>query len=190
MDNLTTSETMKYRKVYREGVYPPEASVGAGVVPIAWGWMRGLGCRTATDYGCGHGRATRWLRSQEECDAAWGIDLIRTTEMKADDHFVQGPLWHPPDRIPETDFAFSADVLEHLPTEKVGHALTWMASLTRIGGWFQIATIPDEKGKEVGETLHLTVKDERWWYRKVSQYFFIQAAQVTDREVRLWVTTG
>lgn len=186
-DVRAKEEQRKYRKVYGAGVYPNKDSVGARVVPIAWGWMHGLACRTVTDWGCGHGRATRWLRSQG-ADQTWGIDLVRTYEMKSDEHFVLGTLWDPPERLPRTDFAFSADVLEHLPEDKVPDALSRMRDLTRIGGWLQIATIPDSRGEEVGETLHLTVRPPIWWRSQVSEFFKVMNTQVTEREVRLWIT--
>lgn len=185
MTSLREAERRKYAKVYEEGVYLPKNSVGARVVPIAYGWARGLGAASVLDWGTGHGRAMRWLRSHGM--EAYGLDLVPTKLTRGDARSFLGTLWDPPSDLPTVDFAFSADVLEHVPTERIDESLRHIARRTRVGGWFQIATIPDNLGDEVGETLHETVRPPAWWRHKVRQVFCVVGTEVTEREVRIWV---
>lgn len=186
-DELAAKERKKYARVYGAGLYPPDGSVGARAVPIAWGWMRGLGCASVTDWGCGHGRPMRWLRARGA--DAYGIDLVPTAATRDDPNFYPGTIWDPPAGLPPTEFAFSSDVLEHLPTERIEPTLASMAERTLVGGWLQIATIPDAKGAAIGETLHLTVRNGDWWQSRVEAHFEIASREDTDREVRLWIRT-
>ncbi|MFP3947090.1 MAG: class I SAM-dependent methyltransferase [Longimicrobiales bacterium] len=179
------SERKKYARVYAEGVYRPEFSVGAGAVPVAWGWAHGLGATSATDWGCGHGRAMRWLRKR--MNRVVGVDLIPTTETLDDPDFWQGTIWSPPASLPKTDFAFCVDVLEHLPEPRVGEAIRQIAAHTRRGAWFQVATFVDEKGDEIGERLHLTVRSATWWAERVAEEFELVSVDTNGRHVRLWL---
>lgn len=182
--SLVQQEYEKYRKAYSSGAYPHSDSIGYRVAPIAWGWMVGLGCERVMDWGCGHGRAMRWFRGQGV--EASGIDLVPCVNTKADPDFYAGTIWDPPG-MPLSDFAFSSDVFEHLPEEKVADAIEHMRRLTLEGGWVQIATIPDQRGQEIGETLHLTVKPPGWWRAEFSRHWEIAGMQTTEREVRLWL---
>lgn len=186
--NLVARETEKYRKAWAADAYRDGRSPGLEVAPLALDWARDTDCTTLTDYGCGDGRAMEYFRREA---GDWlhvlGVDLLGDELGAAG--AVRAPLWALPATLPSTDFAFSADVFEHLPPAKVGESLDQIRDRTRVAGFFQVATVPDFTGpREVGESLHLTVLDAAWWAEQVGRRFTIRRLRnVADSVVRLWV---
>jgi hypothetical protein len=119
------------------------------------------------DFGCGTGRAARKI-------AETGVDvlLIDFTDNCRDKDCMALPFlqWDLCERIPvSAPYGFCTDVMEHIPTEKVDLAIrNIMTAAERV--FFQIATFEDGFGDEIGQTLHLTVKDHGWWLERFSDY--------------------
>ena len=88
----------------------------------------------ALDIGCGHGRLmATWL--DEGIDAR-GIDIVdgldASIRAKYGNCLIVAPLWKPLKGVGPFDVAVAADVLEHLPTNKVRASLASIASVTRV----------------------------------------------------------
>ena len=68
-------------------------------------------------------------------------------------------------------FGFCTDVMEHIPTEDVGLVVgNIMEACDEV--FFQISTQPDVFGKMIGQSLHHTVQNHRWWSRRFKQMGF------------------
>jgi 2-polyprenyl-3-methyl-5-hydroxy-6-metoxy-1,4-benzoquinol methylase len=74
--------------------------------------------------------------------------------------FVQGCLWDLPDI--RADWGYCTDVMEHIPTEKVGDVLKSIAERVK-GCYFAIATRDDSLGWIAGKKLHLSILQPAQW---------------------------
>lgn len=175
------TERAKYRRIWATGQYG--ASPGLVMAPVAMQWATELGCRSLTDWGCGDGQAMRYFRKSGNLDVH-GIDLVDVAPTGLS--VVVAPI-SDPGELPATDFAFSADVLEHLHPGEVGPSLEAIRLRTSIGGFFQIATRPDMCGELIGEPLHLTVRPADWWRSLVGEYFDIERTEARVGAVKLWL---
>lgn len=179
------SERLKYELIWRQEGYG-RRSPGLQAAPAALPWAEELGAESLMDWGCGDGQAMAWF--EEEGLSVTGFDLVDIHRESAGP-FVRGTLWDPPPELPTADFAFSADVLEHLPTEHVEASLAVIRRHTRLGGFLQVCTVPDNWGRAIGETLHLTVRRAGWWLRAIDRHFEIADVVTTKRWVRAWLKT-
>lgn len=167
-DALAQRERAKYRQMWQHAAYrlssPGEACVERAIEQL--GMRRG---DSVTDFGCGTGRAAALLQRQ-------GL-IVRAIDHADNclDPQIQVPLevaclWHlPPGEI--TDYGFCADVMEHIPPERVTDVLTQIARRVRRAVFFHISTMPDSCGRLIGERLHLTVEPAAWWVARVEQAF-------------------
>lgn len=158
-DELLTSERDKYARVWADPRYRHNA----------WGLKLWQTRREifpdevhfALDVGTGHGRLMSAWR--DEGIEAWGVDIVDAL----DDHIrrrhgrwlIKKPIWDLA-RIGTFDVAVAADVLEHLPTEKVDASLKRISEVTRVL-IAQTAEYPSEDWD--GNPLHLTIKPCDWW---------------------------
>ena len=164
--NLETQERTKYTRIWEVDRYR-KGSPGERLVDSA---VKRLGMKpgdSVIDFGCGTGRPA--AKFQTLGMKAMGIDIADNCL----DEGVEIPLaiqtlWDLPPF--EADFGFCTDVMEHIPPERVDDVLANIA-LTVGACFFQIATRPDSMGKIIGETLHLTVQDAKWWHRKLEEHF-------------------
>lgn len=70
---------------------------------------------------------------------------------------------------PIYDWAVAIDMLEHLPTPCIPDALFNIKQLARNGAVFLISTRADRGGKKIGTTLHMTVREPKWWVHELSE---------------------
>ncbi len=123
------------------------------------------------DCGCGPGRAAFALGQlglRVSClDIAENCldEAVRESPIP----FIEGCLWALPPVMPEWDWFYCTDVMEHLPEEHIGSALDNIRRLATKGGMFQIAMFDDPYGAYIGETLHLTIKPLGWWLPRLQQ---------------------
>lgn len=172
--DLEAKEKDKYRRIWEKDEYrinsPGALSVAEFMTNVPW--QQG---DTVVDFGCGTGRAARIMRHMGL--KVWALDFcptaIETPPLTAPLEFIEANLWDLPQRE-RFDWIFSADVLEHLPEEKVQAALDGMARWTRKGGYLQIACFEDGCGNMIGEKLHLTVHPSNWWYPEVADRWEIR----------------
>lgn len=160
MDAAAVAEQAKYRKMWDQPEYrrwsPGEDSSGEA--------MEVFGRSSIIDFGCGEGRALdKFLAAGME---ATGVDLVALHGAS-----VEACLWDLPVSLKPASWGFCADVMEHIPEDKVDAVLSNIAAKVRKGCYFRISTVPDGMGKLIGETLHLTVKPSSWWAVQIAKHF-------------------
>lgn len=113
------------------------------------------------DFGCGTGRGALKLK-EHGCDML----LLDFTENSRDLEAMGMPfkrvdLTQSFD-VPEADYGYCTDVMEHIEPEKVAQViLNIMSKVDKC--FFQISTVPDVMGELIGQDLHLTVRPLEWW---------------------------
>lgn len=168
-EQLAAEERAKYEATWNIGDYRKH-SPGLQVLGDVFEKLKPRVGQSIIDFGCGTGRVCDvFAKSGLE---AVGVDIA---ENAVDDNagwdFVLGCIWDI--KLPDTaDFIFSADVLEHIPTEMVDETLANMAIHMDVGGYLQIAHFPDS-GWNTG-VLHLTVEQPDWWLDKIKKYFIVE----------------
>lgn len=186
MYDLVQRETDKYRRAW--GVdYAGRKSFGLRVAPTALKWAESHGCERVTDWGSGSGAARDVF--EDAGLATVGVDLVPEEAGDFRPDTFAACIWDLPPEFPTTDFAFSSDMLEHIPTARVEDTLRAIRDHTRRAGFFQISTRPDKLGRHIGETLHLTVRSAGWWHTEVARFFNVERVVATKRDqVRLWLS--
>lgn len=164
--NLTMQERAKYRKTWENKLYR-EVSPGLRHLASALEWMKPEPGASFTDWGCGTGKAATELALQ-------GFD-VRLVDIAGNAYvgalpFVETCLWELPEDLGATDYGFCADVMEHIPTERVDDVLAGIAKRTREKCYFQIALFHDTYFTHAGP-LHLSVFPGEWWMAKIEQHF-------------------
>lgn len=137
MDLLSHSEKEKYEKIWQDGRYR-NSSPGYKLAKLFFYYAKNAKDESVTDFGCGTGRAAlRFLGNKMH------VQLVDITESALDEsikslchidervRFVEASVWELPDEVVATDWIFSADLLEHLPEERIDAALRNMASRTK-----------------------------------------------------------
>jgi 2-polyprenyl-3-methyl-5-hydroxy-6-metoxy-1,4-benzoquinol methylase len=165
--SLHEIELQKYNKMWDKQSYrqwsPGENAIDNFLKHCAWK----LG-DTLVDLGCGTGRAGAALAARglkvvllDFCTKAVDVEDLPVITANIWELFKTGLQW---------DWVYCVDVLEHIPEEKIDDALRSIAQTTRKGGYLQIAMFEDYCGREIGETLHMTVKNQEWWYTKIFKH--------------------
>lgn len=161
IDLLAASERAKYERMWAL----PEYRVWSPGEDSAEEAMSIFGTSSVIDFGCGEGRALdKFLGAGME---TVGIDLVRLRE----EGVIEACLWDLPVELDIAAWGFCADVMEHIPTDKVDAVLSNIAGKVRLGCYFRISTEPDGMGALIGERLHLTVRDAIWWGKRVQEHF-------------------
>jgi hypothetical protein len=112
------------------------------------------------------------------------MDICEDAVEEILDLFIEGNLWRLPKDFPVTDWAFCADVLEHIPEIHLTDCLVNILNHTRIGGFIQV---PHTISEHNGHTLHLIVKPYGWWLDKLSAIFNVTDSRTDSQgdEVQL-----
>ena len=159
-------ERVKYETIWGTKQYR-EFSPGEGLVDAA---IQALGLdrgATVIDFGCGTGRAARALQGKGM--SVKGVDFASNClDPEIDIPFVQANLWALPKM--QADAGFCTDVMEHIPTEKVGLVLDKIRSCVP-KCFFAISFVPDAFGETIGRPLHLTVRPKEWWLRELQDHW-------------------
>jgi 2-polyprenyl-3-methyl-5-hydroxy-6-metoxy-1,4-benzoquinol methylase len=162
---LEQREKDKYEAVWNLEAYD-DMSPGLGQVEMAF---KELGMQvgdTLLDFGCGPGRAT--LALTEKGIMAVGVD-IATNCLQVDVPCIEACLWDLPKL--SAKFGLCCDVLEHIPTEKVGDVIRGIARCTTDAVYFQICFVDDAFGMQIGQPLHLTIRKPEWWMGQLKAHF-------------------
>lgn len=182
-DDLIATERRKYEKAHLTDAYR-ESSPGERIAPRVLDWIQELGAMSLTDYGCGTGSAMKVFADRGL--NVRGVDIVAPPDPPGVVH--EASLWAMGAEVPATDFAFSCDVLEHIPPAMVDACLRGIRGRARLGGFFQIATREDSIGAEIGEVLHLTIRPPEWWAEGVARHFAVERMWVDPgSKVRLWL---
>ncbi len=121
------------------------------------------------DFGCGTGRPAAELRKRGY--GVVGIDFAENAlDIGIDIPFLVADLTQ---RLTLTaQFGYCTDVLEHIAPERIDDVLLTIADCCKRGVFFSIALDYDEFGPMLlGKSLHLTVKDAKWWREKLGQFW-------------------
>lgn len=175
-DDERLTEKAKYERIWADPGYRRN-SPGLNVAPFAFDVLGLMPGDSLIDYGCGEGKAVDYFRRREI--KAKGVDIVK---LRPD--VTEACLWDMPKM--QADYAFSADVLEHLPEHRVPEVLQAIRDRTKREGFFTIATCDDVHGDRIGETLHLTVQPIEWWREVLGGIFTDVAIGQGDREWRYW----
>jgi 2-polyprenyl-3-methyl-5-hydroxy-6-metoxy-1,4-benzoquinol methylase len=157
------TEKEKYLTVWNHREYRTQCD-GEPVVEHAHVSMGCVMGESVIDWGCGTGRCAAAF--QRFGLLAIGFDIAdNCLDANVNVPLVVGTMWNPPAELPESDYAFCADVLEHLPEVYVGAALDAIADRTRKAAYIQVDTVLDTSGPKMKPPmrLHLTVRPHDWW---------------------------
>lgn len=135
------------------------------------------------DYGCGTGRATKFFLDLG-FDAE-GVDIAENC-LEESVPFVQAALWDVA-KLPQVDYGFSCDVLEHIPTDRVRETLAAIHATTRVACYLNIDTIPDSMGVAIGQTLHMTVMPAAEWEKVLRAFWPIVEVHHADERQAIFV---
>lgn len=167
-DELAT-ERSKYETMWEHDSYR-ERSPGMRHLADALARMKPEPAASIIDLGCGTGRVSQALADKGFDVTAVDIAENACTEFAG--KFICACVWDLPEGE-QHEYGFCADVMEHLPTSKIGDALQSIARAAKTT-YFQIANFHCHEGDKIGETLHLTVKPFDWWQRELSAVFDIE----------------
>lgn len=119
---------------------------------------------TAIDFGCGTGRLVKRWRDQGI--NARGFDIsINAADADIAPYVVLGCLWEF-EVLELFDVAVCADVMEHIPPEKVRDVIRCISRACAMCV-FKIANFPSvHEGRE----LHLTLQPRGWWAEQLSEF--------------------
>ncbi len=160
---LVAEERRKYTKMWGVPEYHRH-SPGLAVAPHVAGLLGMQPGESVIDYGCGAGLALDVFRASGL--TAIGVDLVALGP-----DVIEATLWNLPADLGPTDYAFSADVMEHIPTRKVDVVLGGIRDRTLRAAAFTIASTKCTVGQRHGERLHLTVKPRHWWLARLHEHF-------------------
>lgn len=173
----SVKEKEKYQKAWEHDEYRNFAPGEQSAVPFVIMAKPEKGA-SVTDFGAGTGRGSLILHR-------YGLDvtmldiadncLDERVRQVIGDRLIVCNLWEdiPADR---TEYGYCTDVMEHIPTNRVDEVLDQIFSQAD-KVFFQISLVDDHFGKELGESLHLTVKPFSWWKAKLGKYGTIREAR-------------
>lgn len=170
VDAIAVAEQRKYQLMWEHDSYR-ERSPGMRHLQDALKKLSPPPGSSFVDLGCGTGRVSAALRANGFQVTA--VDIAQNACTEFDGDFISACLWDLPADVPVSDFGFCADVMEHLPTEKVTYALECISKVChRV--YFQIANFHCHEGDKIGEHLHLTVKSIGWWNEFLQHCFVVE----------------
>lgn len=149
-------EREKYEDIWRVDQYR-KVSPGMRYVDEALGLLTPEPGASFLDLGCGTGRVVTELR-RRGFDAA-GVDIAENA-LEEDVPFTRVALW---DALPQADYGFSSDVLEHIPPERVMDVLESIRASIRVACYLNIDTFDDNFGAYIDRKLHMTVMEPSGW---------------------------
>jgi len=163
---MTTAEReqQKYRRMWAHDQYH-FASPGERAVPTFLNACHPPAGDSLVDIGAGTGRA-----GQKMEEAGLRVTLLDCCPEANETPLpcLEVILWDLPPTLPRFDWIYCVDVMEHIPPEYIDQTLDHMVKLTGKGGYLQVCCVPDNCGKLIRETLHLTIQPAEWWAQHVA----------------------
>lgn len=168
MSRIAEHEAQKYTKVWGLDSYA-EHSPGFDHIDLFWSIAKPREGQTLLDIGAGNGVASVGLMLKgldvegfDVTDEGWKSNVNTSGVI-----FHKGCLWHRydmprPDHGDLFDFGYCCDVMEHIPTQFVGLAVSnALKRCKRV--FFSISFKTDGHGDVIRDRLHLTVESFSWW---------------------------
>lgn len=163
--NTTESEKAKYEATWEHDDYALR-SPGLRHLKGALEWMQPDAGSSITDWGSGSGQAADALVAKGFNVRM--VDIASNAYRGPHGPVIEACLWELPADLPATDYGFCADVMEHLPPDKVDEVFSQIAARTRNACYFQIALFDD---MWYGRNLHLSVFPPDWWKERIERAF-------------------
>jgi hypothetical protein len=187
MDELAQSERAKYEKAWGIASY---AAFSPGLQELAGAlrWMRPDPGAQFTDWGSGSGKAADAL--VEQGFKVRMVDIAANAYRGQHGPVIEACLWDMPADLAPTKYGYCADVMEHIPSEKVDAVLSSIAARTEHAVFFQIALYKDSFGAAVGEPLHLSVFPAEWWSERLLKHFAVVETKSDRRNLRALCLTS
>jgi 2-polyprenyl-3-methyl-5-hydroxy-6-metoxy-1,4-benzoquinol methylase len=158
-------------------VYKKEYEIDRDYGSKNWGknveeWVKANNFKSLLDVGCGDGRFA--VNTSMFIENVYAIDIASVksgmvinqppyTRVK----YYDASATAIPLEENKVEIVTAFDMLEHLPPEQVEFALGEMDRVSTRAMLFSISTKPCEYH---GETLHKTVRNQKWWYDKLAVY--------------------
>lgn len=176
-DELERTEREKYQAMWAFDSYR-ERSPGLRFLPDALQKLDPQPASSIVDLGCGTGRVAAEL--QRLGYSVTGVDIAENACTEFTGPFVTASLWSLPTSLGQFQYGFCADVLEHIPTERVAQTLASIAKHANTA-YFQIANFVCHEGDKIGEHLHLTVKPIDWWRDVFAEHWIVEQAEAAPK---------
>lgn len=148
MDTLHLQEKGKYEKMWGHDLYR-QRSPGALLTPFFFYHFstRVQPGDSIVDFGCGTGAASLFFFEKGLCvtlvDIASNCLSLESQKLLAEKNehfaFVEAALWDLPKELPQSDWIYCIDVLEHLPENQVTASLQAMAQKTKKGELYKFS---------------------------------------------------
>jgi hypothetical protein len=162
-DDVSKAEACKYMRMWAQPAYSA-MSPGERSAKFAFELLAMTPDSSLCDVGCGRGLAADIFHGLGMKVTQYDIVNVARNNLP----FIHGSLWQT--AIPECDYIFCCDVLEHIPTDKVEAAVKNLLNATLKSAYIQVSCTEDGCGKLIGESLHLTIKDGQWWVDRFMEY--------------------
>ena len=161
----TQAERTKYVETWKHDDYA-RTSPGLRHLAGALEWMQPEAGASITDWGSGSGQAADAM-VEKGFDVRM-VDIASNAYRGPHGPVIEACLWELPADMPATDYGFCADVMEHLPPDRVDQVFEQIAARTRVACYFQIALFEDNW---YGRKLHLSVFPPEWWEAALARAF-------------------
>lgn len=177
VDELEQQERDKYDLMWTYDSYR-ERSPGMRFLEDALQFLRPEPGSLFVDLGCGTGRVSAALDRRGHHVTA--VDISQDACREFTGPFVTACLWDLPHDLGKFRYGFCADVMEHIPTERVEKTLASIADHVETV-YFQIANFECHEGDKIGHHLHLTVKPLDWWSDVLSRDWVIKMSYAAPK---------
>jgi 2-polyprenyl-3-methyl-5-hydroxy-6-metoxy-1,4-benzoquinol methylase len=159
---IEETERAKYKRVWQEDTYRQVCHS-----KVLWDEHRDcfpVDFGSALDIGCGLGLMISQWRADGKI--AYGIDIAdNCLDDRNNSVFVSfRPLWVMKDWALPFDVGVCADVMEHIPRDKVVRSLRRIAACCK----HVVFKIDHASNSFIGETLHLTIEPVEWWIAQMN----------------------
>lgn len=153
---ITERERSKYQSIWGFEEYHND-SPGEQMIEMFERVVRPAKDASIWDIGCGAGAGTKALLTR-----GYKVSAFDLVDVAGNMPVSTGAIWR---NIPHfaLDYCYCTDVMEHIPTELVGLSIEQILQRSRNGAFFSISFQPDNFGAFIEQTLHLTVRDFKWW---------------------------
>lgn len=176
---MRTHDTIspEYLKQQREMHARPEGYGGSShrQAVAVMDWAKETGSTIIIDYGCGQGR----LRTEM-------LKLGSKLTINEYDPAIEGKTALPK----PADLVVCTDVLEHIERDKLGAVMSHLWSLSKIAGFFLIATRKANKTLPDGRNAHIIIEGREFWLaaiRRAGWKNVVKVEEVAGHDLKVWL---
>jgi len=184
MPSKTESEREKYMQLHslrglklaawriRFGGWPTWKIGGRNHAKDMYPIIEKMDIKSVCDVGCGYGDFCNWMI--RKCDKVVGVDIGSIAAGSIIDNpkitFIDAEAKNIP--LPDNcvEYVTSFDCLEHCLEEDVDDILQEFSRIASVGFIFSICYKQARQKSTKGNCLHMTVRSEKWWIKKISRF--------------------